>query len=319
MKKRSYHYYIYKIIFLKGDPINRYYIGKRSYYGFDINSDSYTGSGTFCFAYFKKYGAILGETYLKEILEVNDTQEINRDREDYWIGNLWKIDPLCMNLCPGGYGSVEHDTNCYVQDKYKKDISQYDLYGNFIRTWHGIRDAARELGVNRTGIQNCIAGRKPSGFGFQWRYSDGTENPIEPFYKIIYIDQYTRDGELIASFESPHDAEVELGIDAGSIKSCCNGERPSAGNYIWRFKGDDFDKYRTVLMKPNETRIYTKKIRPILQYSKDGVFIREFKNISEAVETYHIKDKDGNMIRKVANGDPKRKSAYGFIWRWKDK
>ena len=66
-------------------------------------------------------------------------------------------------------------------------------------------------------------------------------------------------------------------------------------------------------MKPNETRIYTKKIRPILQYSKDGVFIREFKNISEAVETYHIKDKDGNMIRKVANGDPKRKSAYGFI------
>lgn len=316
MKKRKYHYYIYKIIFLKGNPINRYYIGKRSFFGFDIESDSYTGSGTFCLAYFKKYGTVSGETYLKEILEINDSQDLNSDREAYWIGDLWETDSLCMNLCPGGYGSANHDTNCYVQDKYKKDISQYDLYGNFIRTWHGIREAARELGVNRTGIQNCISGRKSSAFGFQWKYSDGTENTIEPYYKICYIDQYDRDGNYVASFDNPHEVEESLGIDAGSIKSCCEGTRPSAGNYIWRFKGDAFDKYRTTLMKPSDTRVYSRKIRPILQYTLNGIFIREYENTTAAINA--LKKSNERLIRSVADNDGRHFTAYGFVWKWKE-
>lgn len=316
MKKRAYHYYIYKITFLKGNPINRYYIGKRSYYGFDIDSDSYTGSGTFCFAYFKKYGTVLGETYTKEILEVNESQSVNQKREEYWIGDLWETDPLCMNLCPGGYGSADHDTNCYVQDKYKKDIAQYDLYGNFIRSWHGIRECARELNYNRHGITACLTKRKPSAFGFQWTYWDGTENPIEPFYKIVYIDQYTRDGELIASFECPHDAEVALGINASSIRSCCNGERPSAGDYIWRFKGDAFNKYRTKLIDKEHRKPHKKKIRPILQYTLDGNFVTEFENIHAAIQKLN-KSSDA-LIRGVADNDGRHKSAYGFIWKWKD-
>lgn len=82
-KVRTRFYYIYKISFLCGEPEGRYYIGKRTYFGSDIESDNYTGSGHFCSAYFKKYGSILGETYNKEILEINETQEINQEREIY--------------------------------------------------------------------------------------------------------------------------------------------------------------------------------------------------------------------------------------------
>ena len=79
--ERKRFYYIYKITFLCGSPEGRYYYGKRTYYGHSIEADNYTGSGLFCFAYFKKYGTILNETYTKEIIEVNETQEQNRDRE----------------------------------------------------------------------------------------------------------------------------------------------------------------------------------------------------------------------------------------------
>lgn len=316
--ERRYYHYIYKIIFLKGSPENRYYYGKRSFYGISIEDDKYTGSGNFCFAYFKKYGTIEGETYIKEIIEENPDIDTNRDRENFWIGDLWKTDPLCMNQCPGGKGCAEHDTLCYVQDKYKKDISQYDLYGNFIKTWHGIRDACRELNINRTGVSACLKGRKPTAFGYMWKYSDNTENPIEPYYRITPVVQYNREGKQISEFNSPIEAEHKTGINSGSIRSCCNGERPSAGNYIWRFKNDAFDKYRTNLIDPKDkNRIYTKKIRPILQFTKNGEFVKEYSCINDAMKALN-KDGNGSMIYAVANGSPKRKSAYGYIWKFKE-
>ncbi len=312
--KRQMFYYIYKITFLKGFPTGRYYLGKRTFYGESIDKDTYTGSGTFCFAYFKKYGTINGETYIKEILEINPSQEINRDREVYWIGDKYKTDPLCMNLVAGGYGTADHDTLCYVQDKYKKDIAQYDLYGNFIRSWHGIRETARELNVNKNGIIACIKGKKPTAFGFQWTYWNGTEEPIDQFYKIIPITQYTGTGEFVANFDSPIDAEHEIGVDAGSIKQVCDGKRVSAGEYIWRYKNDNFDKYRTDYIDPKDRKEYKKKIRPVLLYHKTGEFEAEFENINKALEW--IGKGTSAMVYQVING--KRKSAYGYVWKFKE-
>lgn len=80
-------HYIYKIIFLRGYPTGRYYLGKRSYPGDDISKDRYTGSGSFPKEYFKKYGKKEGDTYLKEILEINPSFKINNDREKEIIGD----------------------------------------------------------------------------------------------------------------------------------------------------------------------------------------------------------------------------------------
>ena len=66
-------FYIYKIHFLCGFPSGRYYIGKHKHPN-DLKTDTYTGSGNFCKAYFKKYGKQEGITYIKEILEINQNQ-----------------------------------------------------------------------------------------------------------------------------------------------------------------------------------------------------------------------------------------------------
>ena len=98
-------HYIYKIVFLCGSPQYRYYIGKRSTGEYDNwKEDPYAGSGVFCDNYFSEYGKILNKTYRKECLEENESFEINWEREKYWIGDLWKLDPLCMNKIAGGAG-----------------------------------------------------------------------------------------------------------------------------------------------------------------------------------------------------------------------
>jgi hypothetical protein len=110
-------HFIYKIHFLCGYPTGRYYLGKHTGY----IDDTYAGSGRFCFAYYKKYGKIAGETYIKEILEINPSKKINNDREKIVIGDLWKTDPLCMNQAPGGMSGG----SCGKQNNTK--VCQYDL------------------------------------------------------------------------------------------------------------------------------------------------------------------------------------------------
>lgn len=54
----------------------------------------------------------------------------------------------------------------------KVKVDQFDLDGNFIRTWNGIKQAADTLGIQQTGISACCRGVKyynQSG-GFIWRY-----------------------------------------------------------------------------------------------------------------------------------------------------
>ena len=167
-------HYIYKIIFLKGSPINRYYLGKRSYKGKNIENDKYYGSGIFCKLYFKKYKAILGETYIKEIIEINDSLEINRDREEFIIGNKWKTDPLCMNQCPGGACAKDP-----INHKITKEVIQYDLLGNYVSCFESISEASQITGINLSTISaacrklNNIAGK------FIWRF-----NALSLFYSL---------------------------------------------------------------------------------------------------------------------------------------
>lgn len=55
------------------------------------------------------------------------------------------------------------------------------------------------------------------------------------------------------------------------------------------------------------------KYKPILQYSKDGQFIREWESGLEIISTLGYSK--GNISQCCNN---KRKSAYGYVWRFKE-
>lgn len=201
-------HYIYKIHFLCGFPSGRYYIGRHTHKGNNLSTDRYTGSGNFCKAYFKKYGKKEGITYIKEILEINPSKPINLYRENIVIGDLWKTDPLCMNLYAGGTGKTES-----LNTNQNKSIKQYDLTGKYIRTWNSIKEA--ELYYKITGIGRVCAGKLHTSGGYIWRF---LKDPLNKFYvpstikegsgHYTKINQYTKEGKYIRTWNSIKEAAL---------------------------------------------------------------------------------------------------------------
>ena len=64
-----------------------------------------------------------------------------------------------------------------------KPINQYDLDGNFIKTWYSSYDIQRELGYNHSNITRCCKGgffseqrnkwvNVTQAYGYKWEYAD---------------------------------------------------------------------------------------------------------------------------------------------------
>lgn len=54
--------------------------------------------------------------------------------------------------------------------------------------------------------------------------------------------------------------------------------------------------------------------KKVFQYNQDGTFVKEWDTISEASRSLGI---NGTSISSVCKGKPKRKTAGGFVWRYK--
>lgn len=66
------------------------------------------------------------------------------------------------------------------------------------------------------------------------------------------IDMYSVNGEYIRSFNSGVEAEIVTGISRKHISSCCNGGNIHQYNgFVFRLKGDAFNKYRVELILNN--------------------------------------------------------------------
>lgn len=68
--------------------------------------------------------------------------------------------------------NIEHlNSGCKKPTK----VNQYDLQGNFIKTWDRMGDIRRELGIKHCGISDCCRGRQHTAGGYIWRYWQSTQ------------------------------------------------------------------------------------------------------------------------------------------------
>ena len=49
------------------------------------------------------------------------------------------------------------------------------------------------------------------------------------------VKQFTKDGKLVAAYESTIEASKQTGLKAKGIQNCARGERPSQGGYLWSY------------------------------------------------------------------------------------
>ncbi len=74
----------------------------------------------------------------------------------------------CRGYISGPYGDFLWKYKDGIE-KNSKRIVMYDLDGNFMREYNGIRSAARELGVGRSQISTCINGKSKTAHGYIWK------------------------------------------------------------------------------------------------------------------------------------------------------
>ena len=57
-------------------------------------------------------------------------------------------------------------------EKYGQEIIQYDLDGNFIKEWKGMKEAARTLNIKPPNLTATLKGRQKTCRGFLWKYKN---------------------------------------------------------------------------------------------------------------------------------------------------
>lgn len=140
----------------------------------------------------------------------------------------------CYNIAVGGKRGM--------QEFVKRKIYQFDLRGNFLRSFKSIQEAADTVKVDQANIVACLNGRQHQSGGFYWNYEKKFEyNPYEPERKVC---QYTLSGKFIAMYDSLKEAKLAVG--STTISRAIKNKSMAKG-YQWRhFNGsyDDIEPYK---------------------------------------------------------------------------
>lgn len=138
-----------------------------------------------------------------------------------------------------------------------KEVHQYDFNGIYITSYASVSEAARALHGNAGDISSCACEKHLSASGYIWRYNKLECIDVSNFVVVgnkIYtkeslnekitkeiakkskpINQYTLDGEYIATYASLKEAR-RAGY-SGAIAMCCSHKTGyhSANGYRWEY------------------------------------------------------------------------------------
>lgn len=176
------------------------------------------------------------------------------------------------------------EINCFSKDKLKDKLNKEEIY--YISQYNSI---------------------SPNGYNL----TIGGNNAAEHIKTAVC--GYDANGNLCLTFNSISEAGVYLDNPSYThISACCKGEVQQACGYIWRYLGDDFDKY-PVAITQEELDKKSCEI-PVDQYTLDGIFIQSYESIRKALISIGKID-GGSPISLCCKG--LQNKAYGYVWRYK--
>lgn len=178
-------------------------------------------------------------------------------------------------------------------------INQYDLEGNFIKTWEYIKQASQALKIDESNIGACCK-HKPNhstAGGFIWRYIED-DSPIK-IDKSKYIVQLNFDGSLVNIWKNANLAAKEFNLKGNSILKNCRKEFKQCGGYVFMFYEDFLQYSKDELIEFCNSSKKGSRLQ-IGQYDKNGKLIQIFKNCTEAGKILNI---DRKKIGKCCKGE----------------
>ena len=161
-------------------------------------------------------------------------------------------------------------------------------------------------------------------------YTKGIGYNMSKIAKGIYIEykkvyQYSFDGKLIKIFDDCRKASDEVQCDNSGLSKCARGKYRYYGGFVWIYE-DALDTLEDRLYlannKPRVSSETRKKMRnkklglylkPIIQYSLDDEFIKEWGSTTELCKE---KGYSNGYISDCLND--KHEKAYGYKWKFKN-
>ena len=251
----------------------------------------------------KKYGY---DNFKRTTIKVFDTKEEAYEFEKLIVTPTLLKSKQCYNTTIGGIGGGNE-----IQ---KKTVYQFDLNGNFIRSYKSTRDAAMAVSPDnqdtiRASIKNCCLGTSYSSCGFFWSYykefikKEDYQNNINR--RKNKIAQYTLSGKFLRYYDNITEARNATGLR--NLYSSIRGEC-SIGGFQWRYyTGDDSD------IPPFESTVTMYRTKPIICTDSNGIET-EYASIKKCIEINPEFSSKGikNVIRGI------NKTHKGYKFRWKD-
>ena len=234
-----------------------------------------------------KYGI---DSFTRTIIQIFDNLQEALDLE-YNIVNeefIQRDDTYNVTI-GGGYPPIS-----------SKTIYQYSLDGAFLNEYSSIVEAAKQFNVQSSCIGHAVLHKHTSN-NFLWSdikvsKLDITEYTVYNPKKVVY--QYDCYGNYETCYESINSAAKELGVSISNI------QRSIYGNYKTR------NHYFSLEFKPQY--LVPKNIKhinsPIYQYTLEGVFIREYKNIRD------VENQFGCRMDGINSAIRMNRTYKGFQW-----
>lgn len=291
MKNRV--YFIYKYTF----PNGKVYIGQ-----------TYKGSGRYGKP-MKYRNSLVGNamskypSFQKEIIEYCSKEMID-EREVFYINKYDSTNRnKGYNRDYGGSKNKRFTNELKKQlskihtDLQVSEIEQFTLDGSFVKTWKSIKEASRELKIDRGRISKALHGHIKQAGGYIWKLKE-----VYSPYNSRPISQYDLKGNFIRDWDNTKQAEEALHIH--NILNSLNGHNKTTGGFQWKYKGSSktIEEYK-------QNRVYIG--RHVFQYDLEGNFIKEWKSYVEASKELNIPQQH---ISRVLKGE--RRMTRGFIFKY---
>lgn len=97
----------------------------------------------------------------------NNYKEVNHKDENKTNNNVNNLE-----WCSHSYNMLYGTRGIRTGNKLKKSINQYDLDGNFIRTWNGSKDIKKEINICNTSVLKCCRNKQKTAGGYIWKFKE---------------------------------------------------------------------------------------------------------------------------------------------------
>ena len=263
-------------------PNGKSYIGKTSQlpeYRWGKDGSNYTEKQVLMHNAIQKYG---WKNIEHIILEEGLTAEEADSKEQEYIEKFhtYYLDELGpgYNMTRGGEGGLKIDPN-EVERLYKEGNSTYKIADKLHTDSNRVSQVLRKKGYDLS-KNNCKM-----------------------------VNQFTLDGEYIATYESAQEAERQTKIDRKLISGVVRGIAKSSGGFQWKY----YNEGDLLGIPPISRKKGGNPEKKIAQYDMNNNLIKVYESVTAAADAM---SRTRANIRAAAQG--KTQSAAGYKWKFVD-